>query len=203
MLKGILLNFCLFCLFCLRASSQVPLTQLDFDEIVRQKQKEKGQANVIIQDKAKEIVVKEFQLSGSPLEFITPSLESVSVDENSKDAITSNLFWQADNQSDCFKGLSQDIACKKSSALKEFIYRFSGTDDYFNDLCKEHTCGQDERPLPTAISVQDNKKSVYDILYQKGKCRFYYRKNGQKQDWSIIRLKSVTCGCLSSQCKIK
>jgi hypothetical protein len=137
-------------------------------------------------------------INGTENLFITPRLKGPFVDKSHNNMITTERGWRREGRAQCSKAELVETLCLKAGALKEFIARFSGSDELIAEQCQQD-CQPGFLPLPTALNIRASAPGALNIVYEEKQCR-YQAKQSPDGRWLAMQATNITCSCLPEGC---
>jgi hypothetical protein len=135
----------------------------------------------------------------SGLTIVLPRFEGPFNDPNNDKAITSRTAWNQSSDGSCARFEDSLQVEDKSKAIKEILFRFTGTDDYYssvkNDVCRSRCAGESETPVLSGVSFASSAGTSFRIEELGGRC-VYRLESPSADDWDILEVKRVVCSCL-------
>ena len=113
--------------------------------------------------------------------------------------ITSSQTWPVSADAKCLEVSDKDSLLKKEKALKEILYRFTGSDIYHEKLhrqfCVTSCENPKERAFITGMLVQSDRGGTFGIEEQNEACVYKLAKPLEAK-WQIFTVTKVICHCL-------
>lgn len=141
---------------------------------------------------------KEYLLEG-PSSFLTPRIKGPATNPDNKVSITSELGWAYTKGAFCKIPNTAESLCKKTMALKEVLFRFSGNDDFFDASCEQHSCANGEKAVLSDLAFPQLEQGMLDLITVGSECRYNLQK-GPTKNWVLMRAQSAICSCLPADC---
>ena len=132
--------------------------------------------------------------------FITPRLKGVYSDKSNEKQITSRKSWSKPKSGQCWKPNTTKRVSNKSSALKEVMFRFTGSDDFYDTLneseCSKLCVEENTAPIVSGVALENAKGGTFQIIPDGKLCR--YRLTGpEKGNWQVLEAQRMVCNCVA------
>ncbi len=130
--------------------------------------------------------------------FIAPRLKGPFVDEGRENKITTVNGWLQEGPGGCARVERPETVCRKAAALRELLYRFSGSDGFFAQQCSQ-TCDSGLKSVPTGLYIRGDSAGSFNIVFENHQCR-YQTERAADGRWLALQATKVTCSCLPDSC---
>lgn len=128
--------------------------------------------------------------------FITPSLHGVRHDRSGKHRLTSENSWKSKKGKSCGQPANEAEALAKSNAIREVLFRYSGSEEFADEQCKATCDKPGYKHKLVGVSLKDLPgKGRFDFRNIAGECRYRLSRHPSEK-WQVLQPSHVSCACL-------
>lgn len=127
--------------------------------------------------------------------FLTPSLRGVQTDEKHDSRILSKYAWKKKGRAGCGEPKNEAEMITKSLAVREVLFRFSGSDEFASSQCQASCSNKGYSHQLTGLSFNKIEGGSFQFLERNGECRYLLTKSPRKK-WEVLQPTRVSCACL-------
>ena len=143
------------------------------------------------------IVLVDAPQLGSAARSVMPREQGPFSDRDSKMQLTSASSWEKPKEKECGEPVTERGFYLKAKALKEILYRFSGTDTFYdnlNDALCAPLCASGERPWVSGFAAAPTAGGAFNIDLKADRCRYVLKRT--EEHWKALEGQKVVCNCL-------
>ncbi len=192
----------IFLFFSISAHAQ--LSQLDFNKSEKKVNKnftKRARLKRLPSPTVKSSITPKITTAIIPLErdfsHIIPRLKGPYTDKGNKQKITTNKSWTTPG--DCTYITNEKTLQNKSNALKELLFRFTGSDKYFTSQkinCTNYCYERKKKGILTGLSLYTGDNGAFRIKKIKNSCHYELTKDPMSS-WHSLDGSKMTCQCIS------
>jgi hypothetical protein len=121
------------------------------------------------------------------------------VDPESENRITSRYAWPKPKAGSCGEAVSSKAVQLKAQSLKEVLFRFTGTDEYYDKLNQRFCVSRcstagNKRGVFSGLAVSSSNRGGFSFVEEGGFCRYALVKSGLR--WPNLNGQKIVCSCV-------
>lgn len=127
--------------------------------------------------------------------LVHPS-KSPLADPEDENYITTAIGWKKSENGGCAESTNPDVIRSKAAALRQLLYRFTGSDDYHSTYCQDSCDNVVDKPLLSGLALNSNSGVAFNIIVIDDLCHYQLIKPSSG-NWAPLLAAEAICTCFS------